>query len=143
MKKKTDDKEAGRRVAKVEKQLHETIASYLIRGLRDPLPGLVTVTRVMMPADLRTAKVYVSVLDYSQSNNSKENGSKVSDEAIEVLTNNAFEIQDHIGHTLKMRYCPKLTFYLDNSTEQVLKVEKILQDLSVEKSKHESKKESE
>lgn len=137
MKNNSDSKDAGRRVAKVEKQVHETIATYLLRGFRYPLPGIVTLTRVIMPADLRSAKVYVSVISPNLDSESK--AQSVADEAVDILSENAFEIQEHLGKTLKMRYCPKLHFFKDNTTEQVLKVEKILQDLSDERSKKESK----
>lgn len=123
----------GRRIARVEREIQATIAQFLIRGFRTPLPGLVTVAHVKMPADLRAAKVYVSVLG------SKEQ----QDEALELLQERAFEIQNFIGKELKMRFCPKLTFYPDHTTEQVLKVEKILQELEVErKAKGESLDES-
>ncbi|WP_374079597.1 30S ribosome-binding factor RbfA [Bdellovibrio bacteriovorus] len=113
----------GRRVARVEREIQATIAQFLIRGFKTPLPGLVTVAQVKMPADLRAAKVYVSVLG---SDAQKE-------EALELLQERAFEIQNYIGKELKMRYCPKLTFYPDHTTEEVLKVERILHDLEEER----------
>jgi ribosome-binding factor A len=112
----------GRRVARVEKEVLMTIAQFLINGFKTRLPGLVTVAQVRMPADLRTAKVYVSVLGADDQ----------KDEVIEILQERAFEIQNYIGKELKMRYCPKLTFYLDHATEQVLKIEKIIHDMNPE-----------
>ncbi|WP_374001629.1 30S ribosome-binding factor RbfA [Bdellovibrio bacteriovorus] len=113
----------GRRVARVEREIQATIAQFLIRGFKVPLPGLVTVASVKMPADLRAAKVYISVLG----------DEKQQDEALDLLQERAFEIQNYIGKELKMRYCPRLTFYLDHATEQVLKVEKILHELELER----------
>ena len=113
----------GRRVARVEREIQATIAQFLIRGFKSPLPGLVTVASVKMPADLRAAKVYISVLG----------DEKQQDEALDLLQERAFEIQNFIGKELKMRYCPKLSFYLDHATEQVLKVEKILHELELER----------
>jgi ribosome-binding factor A len=125
----------GRRVARVEREVQATIAQYLIRGFSSSLPGLVTVSQVKMPGDLRVAKVYVSVL-----------GSDVDrEEVIEILQERAFEIQNYIGKELKMRYCPKLTFYADFATEQILKVDKIIQELGIDsdkKSKEEDESES-
>lgn len=123
----------GRRVARVEREIQATIAQFLIRGFRTPLPGLVTVASVKMPADLRAAKVYVSVLG----------DEKVQEETIDLLQERAFEIQNFIGKELKMRYCPKLTFYVDHATEQVLKVERILSDLEAERKSKEPKTETE
>jgi len=119
----------GRRVARVEREIQNTIAQFLIRGFKVPLPGLVTVASVKMPADLRAAKVYVSVLG----------DEKAQEETIDLLQERAFEIQNFIGKELKMRYCPKLTFYVDHATEQVLKVERILSDLEAERKSKEPK----
>ncbi|MBL7671567.1 MAG: 30S ribosome-binding factor RbfA [Bdellovibrionaceae bacterium] len=113
----------GRRVARVEKELQHVIAQYLISGFKEPLPGLVTVASVRMPGDLRTARVYVSVLGEPES----------LERVLEILQERAFEIQRYIGAELKMRYCPKLTFERDHTTEQVLKVEKILAEIAKNK----------
>lgn len=112
-------KNDDRRVARVERELQHVIAKYLISGFKHPLPGLVTVTRVQMPKDLRTAKVFASVLG---------EGNEFSN-VIDILNKNAFEIQSFIGKELKMRYCPKLTFFADHTTEQALKIEKILSEI--------------
>jgi ribosome-binding factor A len=83
----------------------------------------VTVASVRMPGDLRTARVYVSVLGEPES----------LERVLEILQERAFEIQRYIGAELKMRYCPKLTFERDHTTEQVLKVEKILAEIAKNK----------
>lgn len=113
----------GRRVARVEREIQATIAQFLIRGFKSQLPGLVTVAAVKMPADLRAAKVYVSVLG----------DDKQQSATLELLQERAFEIQNFIGKELKMRYCPKLTFFADHATNEVLKVERILQELERER----------
>lgn len=113
----------GRRQARVEKEIQHTIAQFLIRGFKGSLPGIVTVADVRMPADLRTAKVYVSVLG----------SEKQKTDALDTLQEHAYQIQNFIGKELKMRYCPKLTFYADEVTDKVLKVERILEDLKLER----------
>ena len=118
--KKQDD---GRRVARAEREVQQAIGQFLISGFKLPLPGIVTVARVKMPGDLRTAKVYVSVLGAPESLN----------EAVELLKERAFEVQNFLGKELKMRYCPKLTFQADHDTEQILKVDRILQELEAER----------
>jgi ribosome-binding factor A len=116
--------DGGRRVARVEQEIQKTVAQFLISGFRHPLPGLVTVARVMMPGDLRTAKVYISILG--------EEGDRKK--AVETLNDRAFEVQNYIGKELRMRFCPKITFYLDDTTEHVLRIDRILHDLHKEKS---------
>jgi ribosome-binding factor A len=113
----------GRRVQRMERELQETIATYLVSGFKSPLPGLVTVARVQMPADLRTAKVYISILG---SDDDRQN-------VFASLKERSFEIQNFLGRALRSRYCPKLTFFLDDTTENVLRVERILYDLEQER----------
>lgn len=113
----------GRRQARVEKEIQNVIAQFLIQGFKGSLPGLVTVASVRMPADFRTAKVYISVLG---SENDQER-------AIEVLQERAYEVQNFIGRELRMRYCPRLTFYLDHATGEILNVERILHELEEER----------
>lgn len=110
----------GRRKARVEKEVQQIISQYLIRHLQSELPGLVTVSRVQMPADFRTAKVFVSC--FSEGASEKE--------IIETLKHWIRDIQDEINRSLQMRYCPKITFYIDETTENILKIEKILSDIS-------------
>jgi ribosome-binding factor A len=109
----------GRRVAKAEMEVQRIVAQYLLGPIKGEFAGLITVTKVMMPADLRSAKVYVSVF------NSKEKMSEI----LENLQRQAWDIQDLINKKLRMRYVPKLTFYQDDMTEKVLKVEGLLKEI--------------
>lgn len=114
-----NDEDKNRRISRVEQEIQKTVAQFLISGFRSPLPGLVTISRVLMPADLRSAKVYVSVLGSDEQR----------EQALETLQERAFEVQDYIGKQLKMRYCPRLTFYNDDTTDHVLKIDRILHEL--------------
>lgn len=110
----------GRRVARMEHEVLRLIAQYMIAKLRDELPAIITVTRVIMPADLRSAKVYVSALNLTGS----------FKQVLEILKEHTAEIQRSIGDHLQARYCPKLQFFEDDTTEKVLKIEGIMRDLS-------------
>ena len=112
----------GRRKIRVEKEVQEVVSDFIIRQLRHDLPGVVTVTRVMMPSDFRTASVHVSYF-------APQEGQEEIDVA-EVLQTWAVDIQNEIGHVMKMRYCPKITFYNDETTEKILKIEKIIDEIS-------------
>jgi ribosome-binding factor A len=112
----------GRRKARVEKEVQEVVSGFIIRQLRHDLPGVVTVTRVQMPADFRAAQIFVSYFSAGKDD--------VSTDPAEVLQSWATDIQNEIAHVMKMRYCPKLTFYNDETTEKILKIEKILSDIS-------------
>lgn len=122
----------GRRVARMEKEVQQTVAQYLVSGFSSSLPGFVTVTSVRMPADLRTARVYVSIL-FPHDSEERRQESELAKMVLKELQGQAYEIQSYIATHLKTRYCPKLTFFQDESTEHVLKVERILHDLEMEK----------
>lgn len=113
----------GRRVQRMERELQQSVAKFLITSFKTPLPGLVTISKVVMPGDLRTAKVYVSVLG---DDDAKE-------QVMDVLEDRAFEIQKFLGHELKSRYTPKLFFILDETTDKVLKIDEILKELEEER----------
>ncbi|AGH95767.1 30S ribosome-binding factor RbfA [Pseudobdellovibrio exovorus] len=114
----------GRRKVRVEKEVQEVISRFIIEQMRHDLPGVVTVTRVQMPADFRTAHVYVTYFA------SSTEGQDAMTDAAEVLQSWSRDIQDEIGHVMKMRYCPKLTFHNDEATEKILKIERILSHIS-------------
>ncbi len=113
----------GRRKERVEREVQQIISTYLIQNLQSELEGLVTVTRVMMPSDFRTAKVFVSF--FSESNPTFD--------FVKELKKWTVDIQNQINNKLQMRYCPKLTFFKDESTESILKIEKIISEISSKK----------
>jgi ribosome-binding factor A len=113
----------GRRKARVEKEVQEVVSNFVIHNIKHELPGVVTVTRVQMPADFRHATIFITY--FSVIDNDKA-------DAVKILQYWATDIQDQIAHVLKLRYCPKLTFRNDETTEKILKIEKILSDIAVE-----------
>ena len=116
--------EASRRVARVEREVHQVVSEFIIRNLRDELPGLVTVGRVLIPGDLRSAKVFVSLLDPSLSKQKE-----AMEEVLDLLNDMAGEIQHQIGKKIQTKYLPKLQFLEDTSTDRILKVESLLSQL--------------
>lgn len=119
--KKTGD---GRRIQRVEKEVQQILAQFLSSTFTGDLPGLVTVNHVKMPADLRSARVFVSVL----------NGEPDShQQAAELLQARAGEIQRFLADRLPLRYTPKLQFQADETLDRVLKIDRILHDLASRK----------
>lgn len=52
----------SRRVARVADSIQHTVAELLLREIKDPRIGMVTITGVTISADLRHARVFFSVL---------------------------------------------------------------------------------
>ncbi len=121
--KKTGD---GRRIERVQKEVTQVLSRFLMGTFKGDLPGIVTVTRVTMPADLRNARVQVAIL----------NGTPEQNElAAEMLQERAVEMQHYLAKQLPLRYTPKLQFFADNSLEKVLKIDRILHDIGQKSAK--------
>jgi ribosome-binding factor A len=120
----------GRRVSRVEKEIQSVVSTYIIQNLQSELPGLVTIGRVMVPADLRSAKIYVSMLNINSSSSNKTGKESEIAKTIKTLQSWAPDIQEAIDTKLKMKYLPKITFYEDESTEKILKIETLLSKIN-------------
>lgn len=112
----------GRRAERLARQIRNEIAELLARGLKDPRIGFATVTRVELSGDLHHARVGVSVL-----------GSVEAQQAsLEGLSSAAGYIRHEMGHRLRLRYAPELTFVLDRGAEDSQRIETLLQKLKEE-----------
>lgn len=118
----------GHRIQRVEREIREVIGVYLLSGFRGELHGIVSVSRVIVSKDLRQAKVFVTVMGSETDRKS----------SVSELQAQAYDIQSHVNHRLRMKYCPRLTFLYDEGFDHVLKVEKILHDLGEERKRRES-----
>lgn len=120
----------GRRVARVEREVQSVISTFIIQRMQRDLPGLITVTRVQIPADLRQARVFVSMLQANVEELKNYTDSKDLKVAVGILQDWAVDIQEEIGKKLDMKYLPKLTFFPDESTDKILKIEKLISEMS-------------
>lgn len=114
-------KKHDRRQVRIEKQVQESLATFLLQNFKVSEFGLVSVTRVQIPRDLKTADVYV----HQYGKNGEDH-----DSLIEKLEKRAGLMQKHISNDLKLRFCPKLEFHYDESFEKTLAVDKLIHDLT-------------
>jgi ribosome-binding factor A len=94
---------SSRRIAKVAEALRECVSTTVLFELKDPRVRNVTVLRTEVSPDLKSARVYVSVL---------------GDEKTQALSMHGLRsargfIQSKIAERLELRYTPVLTFILD------------------------------
>ncbi len=129
----------GRRLQRVEKEIREVIGQYLIRGFRGELPGIVSASRVIVSRDLRTAKVLVTLMVPATVSNPTAEDEKaqqlVHQQAVDALQEHAHEFQAELNRCLKMKHCPRITFFYDDGFEHALRVESILRDLKIKSGK--------
>lgn len=122
-----------RRVSKVEREIQNVIGMYLISGFSKPTDYFLTISRVILSNDLKSGKIYFSMISKGQE--SLPINSKTIADVEALLNSGAFEIQSEVAHKLKLRFTPKLKFFFDETTEKVLKVESILHQISSDRDK--------
>lgn len=112
----------GRRLDRVGSLIQMELSKLLLMRMRDPRLGFVTVTHVDVAADLKTANVFYSVMG-------DEKAKKDTQIALEKA---AGFLQKEIARTLILRFTPKLTFKLDRSLDEGMKIDKIIRDIQKE-----------
>lgn len=103
-------------------QLRAELAQIILRELKDPRLGFVTVTEVRMSGDLKHARVYVSVYG-TEGEESK---------SLEALDNAAGFLKRVIGERLRLRYVPELRFVLDDTLKRSARIDALLDDLDTD-----------
>jgi ribosome-binding factor A len=107
------------RLQRVNQLIREEISHLIQRELKDPRLGFVTVTEVDVAKDLRTAKVYVSVLG-------SESEWRASLEALESARG---FIRSWLTPRLRLRAIPHLSFLPDRSMAHAAHIQTVLEEL--------------
>ena len=112
-----------RRTDRINGLLRQEISQLLSRELDDPrLSGVVSITRVEISADLRHARVYVSVL-----------GTQGEKESVLSGINSALGfMRRELRVRLSLKYIPELKFTLDESIEEAEYIFGLMDRLSVD-----------
>ena len=112
-----------RRTDRVAEAIREEIAIFVREGAKDPrISPLLTITAVEVSRDLRTAKVFISVLGDDAER----------DATVEGLEAIAPRMRGHIGRVLRLRNAPELLFRLDESIARAARIEQLLQQIKQE-----------
>jgi ribosome-binding factor A len=109
---------AGPRMRRINEVLREVVGAAVAGELNDPRIGFVTVTSVETSPDLRTAKVFVSVLGDSEEREA----------TLEGLRSAHGLIQARIAGETRMKRTPKLTFHYDDTIEKASRVSELLEE---------------
>ncbi len=109
-----------RRTARVAEAVREVVSSTILFDLRDPRVENVTVLHVEVPTDLRTAKVYISILG-------DETAQRL---CLHGLNSSRGYIQSKIADRLDLRYTPVLSFVVDDGIKKSIAAARILRELA-------------
>lgn len=126
-----------KRAVRVADQMKQEIADILMRKIKDPRIGFVTVTDVELSDDLRNAKVFVSIYG----------GDK--EETFKGLNSAATFIRSELGRRMTMRCIPEILFRFDDTVERGAHIMELLHEIEIkqepetETEKEEEKEKSE
>jgi ribosome-binding factor A len=104
------------RMRRVNEVMREVLGDAISSELEDPRIGFVTVTAVETSPDLRSARVYVSVL-----------GDATEREAtLAGLRSSHGVLQGSIARQLRLKRTPTLSFHYDDSPERGIRISRLL-----------------
>src|SRR5947209_12041605 len=109
---------AGARMRRVNEAVKEVLSARMAEGLKDPRVGFVTVTGVETSPDLRSARVYVSVLG----------SDRERDDAIAGLDSSRGFLQAHLASQLRLKRTPTLTFIHDDTVERGMRISQLIDE---------------
>ena len=104
------------RIEKLQELIKQEMSKMLLKEIKDPRIGFVTVTDVEMTGDLREAKIYVSVMG----------GSEQVKNSLEGLNSALGFIRREIGQRVRLRFTPEISFALDTSLDYGDHIQKLL-----------------
>ncbi len=109
---------ASPRMRRINEVLREVVGAAISSDLSDPRIGFVTVTSVETSPDLRTAKVFVSVLGDEDSRT----------ETLAALRSSHGVLQTRIAAETRMKRTPTLSFHYDDTIEQGVRISRLLEE---------------
>jgi ribosome-binding factor A len=109
----------GKRLERVNQLIKEEVSAVLQRQLKDPRLGFVTVTEVDTTADLKLARVYVSVLGADEQWAS----------SFKALESARGFVWNWLRKHLDLRATPQLVFRPDRSMEHAAHIQALLAGL--------------
>lgn len=98
--------------------LREEIADIIMRKVKDPRLGFITVTDVGLSEDLKIAKVYVSILNQEE-----------KDLTIEILNGARGSIRSEVAKRIRTKFIPVIEFRIDESVATGERIDKLLKEI--------------
>jgi ribosome-binding factor A len=98
--------------------LREEIADIIMRRIKDPRLGFVTVTDVEMSEDLKNAKIFISVLKDED-----------RETALEILNSAKGLIRSEISKRIRVKFIPSVEFRMDRSIAHGENIDRLLKEI--------------
>lgn len=107
------------RTERVASLIKQELGALVTREYSDPANGFITVTDVRMTADLRIAKVALSIFGTPD----------VREKTMAMLEQEKPRIRSIVGSHLRLRFTPSLQFFLDDSLDTVDRINTIIRKI--------------
>jgi ribosome-binding factor A len=117
----------GKRSERVADLVRKEISEMLVRTVKDPRIGFVTITRVTVTDDCRSARIYYSVVGSPDER----------EQSLEGLNSAKGYIRRELGHRMKLKYTPEIVFQFDPSVEYAVHMGELIHHLQEEREKKE------
>ena len=99
----------SRRTDRINEQLREEISMLLTRQIKDPrLNAVISITRVVASGDLRSARVYISVMGNQETKQA----------ALAGIQSAASFLRRELRDRINMKHTPFLSYELDSSLDE-------------------------
>ena len=107
------------RIGRIDEEYRKELSQIIGYELKNPnVTGMISVTKVKVTPDLKYAKVYVSILN-----------SKNIDETLDGLKKSSGFIRSELAKRINLRNTPELLFEIDDSMEYGAKIDSILKEI--------------
>jgi ribosome-binding factor A len=116
------EKMEGKRSEKVADLIHKEISEMLVKTIKDPRIGFVTITRVAVSEDYRSAKVYFSVTGTVEERQ----------RSVEGLNSAKGYVRKELGRRIRLRYTPEIIFKFDPSIEYAIHIGEVIRHIKGE-----------
>jgi ribosome-binding factor A len=104
---------------RVDEAIRQVIGDAVAGEVKDPRVGFITVTDVKTSADLRHARVYVSVLGDAQQR----------EESLAGLRSAHGFLQARVADELRLKRTPALEFAYDDTTDRAMRVDALIDEI--------------
>ena len=106
------------RIDKLEHLLKEEVSMIFLYKLHHPEFGLLTVTNVKISADLKLARIYISVFEREK-----------RDKVLEKIRDKTGYIRTELAHRIRIKFVPELKFFIDDTLDYVEKIEGLIKKI--------------
>ncbi len=113
-----------RRQEKVARVIREVVSDVIANHLNDPrITGFISVTRVEVLADLRSADVYLSIFAATDAAKAR---------SFEAITHARPRIQSFLAEAIESKFCPVLRFHEDEQFRKTLETMRLIDQVASE-----------